>query len=178
MKKLFTPKLLIVIVTLACLAGGAFAQKPRTENVRQADRVPPGQVRGEGRPNLMQELGLSTEQVQAMRRINQQRKPVEQAARGRFQDAQRALNMAIYADSVDEADVQAKLAEFQAAQAELARIKFTNELAVRKVLTPDQLLKFRELRRRFAEAREEFQNRPQRPRPLRRMRRGLPPPVN
>lgn len=177
MKKLLTPRLLVLIGTLLCLSVGVFAQRPRAENVRQGDRLPPGEP-AEQRPNLLQELGLSTEQVQAVRRINQQRKPVEQAARQRFQEAQRALNMAIYGDSVNDSDVQTKLAEFQAAQSDLARIKFTNELAVRKLLTPDQLIKFRELRRRFAEARQEFQKRPLDNRPLRRMRRGIPPPVN
>lgn len=175
MKKLLTPKLLIMIGTVLCLAGGVFAQRPRAEIVRQGAELQPGQPRAERRPNLLQELGLSPEQIDAVRRINQQRKPAEQAARRRFQDAQRALNMAIYGESVDDADVQAKLSEFQAAQSELARIKFTNELAVRRVLTPDQLIKFRELRRRFAEAREEFQNRPRGDRPLRPFRRGLPP---
>jgi Spy/CpxP family protein refolding chaperone len=179
MKKLFNPRLLILIGTVLCLSVGVFAQNPRPEEVRQGDRFQPGQPSpaAEQRPNLLQELGLSQEQVQAVRRINQQRKPVEQAARRRFQEAQRALNMAIYGDDVNDADVQAKLTEFQTAQAELARIKFTNELAVRKVLTPDQLIKFRELRRRFAEAREELQNRPIN-RPLRRLRRGNLPPVN
>jgi Spy/CpxP family protein refolding chaperone len=175
MKKLLTPRLFVLIGTLLCVSAGVFAQNPRAENVRQADRLQPAQPPAEQRPNLLQELGLSPEQIQAVRRINQQRKPVEQAARQRFQDAQRALNMAIYGDRVDDADVQLKLSEFQTAQAELARVKFTNELAVRKVLTPDQLTKFRELRRRFAEERREFQKRPAGRRPLRRLRRGLPP---
>ena len=100
----------------------------RLKNVRQLFgsivEFQPGQppVRGEQRPNLLQELGLSPEQIQSVRRINQQRKPLEQAARKRFQDAQRSLNMAIYGDSVDDADVQSKLAEFQAAQADLANL--------------------------------------------------------
>lgn len=175
MKKLLTPRLLVLIGTLLCLSAGVLAQKPRAEDVRQGERFQPGPPAAEGRPNLLRELGLSTEQIQEVRRINQERKPVEQAARQRFQEAQRALNIAIYGEKVNDADVQERLKDFQAAQAELARIKFTNELAVRKVLTPEQLIKFRELRRRFAEAR---QNMPPGDRPLRRMRRGNLPPIN
>jgi Spy/CpxP family protein refolding chaperone len=181
MKKLFNPQLFVLIGALLCSSAGVFAQNPRPEDVRQGDSFKPGPpTADEQRPNLLQELGLSPEQIQAVRRINQQRKPMEQAARQRFREATRALNMAIYADNADDADVRAKLTEFQAAQAELARIKFTNELAVRRVLTPPQLIKFRELRRRFAEARKEFQNGPKPPvdRPLRRIRRGNLPPVN
>lgn len=178
MSKLLTPKFLIFAGLLLCLSAGTFAQSPRPDNVRQGDQLQPGGPPVERRPNLQRELGLSAEQIEAVRRINQQRKPVEQAARRRFQEAQRALNMAIYSDIVDDADVQTKLREFQAAQAELARVKFTNELAVRKILTSDQLVKFRDLRRRFAEAREEFQDRRPRDRQLRRLRRGGLPPVN
>jgi len=83
--------------------------------------------------------------------------------------------MSIYGDTVDDSVVKERLREFQAAQAELARIKFTNELAVRKVLTPEQLVKFRELRRRFADAREE--GRAEGP-PFRRLRRGMRRPLN
>lgn len=179
MKKLFNPRLLVLIGTALCFSGGVAAQNVRPADVRQPGQFQPGQP-AEQRPNLLRELGLSREQIQAVRQINQERKPVEQAARRRFQEAQRSLNMAIYGDNVNDADVKTKLAEFQAAQADLAKIKFTNELAVRKLLTPDQLVKFRDLRRQFAEARQNMQKGPDQPvgRPLRRMRRGNIPPIN
>ncbi len=133
-------------------------------------------------PTSCCELGLSREQVQSMRRLNAERKPIENQARRRFQDANRDLNMAIYADTVNDETVQLKLKEFQAAQSELARIKFSNELAVRKLLTPEQLMRFRELRRRFAEVRENIEQRRGQPpgQPGRRpVRRGnQPPPIN
>jgi len=133
-----------------------------------------GGQRGDRRPNLFAELGLAPEQVQEIRRQNQERRPQMQAARRRMGDAQRNLDMAIYADTVvSEAEFQSRLKEFQAAEAELAQVRFAGELAVRKVLTPEQLVRFRELRRRFAEeARGRFEN----GRPL-RDGRGGPPPV-
>jgi Spy/CpxP family protein refolding chaperone len=70
-----------------------------------------------------------------------------------MQDAARNLDMAIYGDVVNDADVKARLREFQVAEAELSRLRFESELAVRKILTPEQLIKFRELRRQFAEER-------------------------
>lgn len=177
MRKLLTPMLLFMIVgTIACLSSGIVAQVPR--DVSDGRRLQPDEPPAGRRPNLLQELGLSPDQIRAVRQINQERKPVEQAARQRFQDAQRALNSAIYADEVSEADVQARLRDFQAAQADLAKIKFTNELAVRKLLTPEQLIKFRELRQRFADLRENFQKTPPANRPLRRLRRGALAPVN
>lgn len=179
MKKLIYPELFVLTAIMLFFSAMTAAQPVRSADVRQADKMQAA-APDERRPNLLRELGLTPEQVQAVRRINQERKPLEQAARRRFQDANRALNMAIYADAPDDADVQSKLGEFQASQAELARIKFTNELAVRRLLTPTQLLKFRELRRRFAEAREEMreEQKAMPNRPLRRLRRGGLPPTN
>jgi Spy/CpxP family protein refolding chaperone len=87
-------------------------------------------------------------------------------------EAMRNLDMAIYADNVTDAEFQNRLKEFQSAEAELARLRFESELAVRKVLTPEQLVKFRDLRRQFAEMRRNRDNRMQR----RGGRPGFPPP--
>ncbi|MGD9628057.1 MAG: Spy/CpxP family protein refolding chaperone [Pyrinomonadaceae bacterium] len=125
------------------------------------------------RPNLLQALGLSQEQVRQIRLMNRDRKPAMEAAQMRLREANRALDMAIYGDELDEANVQAKLLEFQAAQAEVARIRFRSELSLRKILTPEQLLKFRALRARVARDLEERVKRRglrQNDRPLQQMR--------
>ncbi len=173
------PRLSIFLALVFCLPLMALAQEQRPP-------MPPPDIQAgspnEPKPNLFLELGLSREQIQAIRRLNAERKPIEQEARRRFQDANRELNMAIYGDTPNDEVIQTRLKEFQAAQAELARIKFTNELAVRRVLTADQLNKFRTLRQRFAEARENNEKRGGTPlgRPgLRRFKRGnQPPPTN
>ena len=123
------------------------------------------------RPNLLAELGLSREQIQQIRRINQERRPAMMEAQRRMHDANRNLDMAIYKDTVSEEEFQARLKEVQAVQAELVRLRFETELAVRKVLTPEQLVRFRELRQRFEQMRENIQDK------RRDMRRdgGLPP---
>ncbi len=149
------PKSLFLAITIFGVAAIAYSQGQRPAGPPQETRFGQAGQPGGPRPNLMRELGLSPEQIRSIRLLNQERKPAERIARKRFQDANRALNQAIYADSVDDVEYRARLVEFQTAQAELARIKFSNELAVRKLLTPDQLLKFRELRRRFAEDRED-----------------------
>jgi Spy/CpxP family protein refolding chaperone len=168
------PRLSIFLLAMFCLPVALIAQDSGPDIVDDA-RSEQAKMR---RPDLFRELGLSEEQMQTLRRLNMDRKPVEQQARRRFQEASRELNFAIYADAVNDAVFQARLKDFQDAQAELARIKFSNELAVRKILTPEQLGKFRELRRRFAEARENMKNRPgqRRGQPaLRRLRRANPP---
>lgn len=174
------PKLSIITAVLLCLPMSILAQDARPANPppdAQLDRPDEGR-----RPNLLRELGLSREQIQTIRKLNVERKPIEMEARRRFKDANRELNMAIYSDSTSDETFQTHLKEFQTAQAELARIKFSNELAVRRLLTREQLVKFRELRQRFAEARENIEKRQGdrfgRP-ALRRLKRGnQPPPIN
>ena len=101
------------------------------------------------RPNLMRELGLTQDQVKEIRRINQSNRGDVRAAQQKVGEARRDLDQAIYAEKVDETTVQIRLKEFQDAQAEIARLRFNTEFAIRKILTPEQLLKFRDLRERF-----------------------------
>ena len=110
------------------------------------------------RASALQQLALSPAQRQEIRRINIARKPVMDEAQNRLREANRALDETIYADQVNDTDVQARLKDLHAAQAEVARIRYMSEVAVRKVLTPEQLVRFRELRRDFELARERIQN--------------------
>lgn len=140
--------LLFVTIMVAVAVGGHGQQSPPQDELVERDEQQ--QAR---RPNLLAELGLSPEQVQQIRRVNQGRRPAMINARRRMGDAARNLDVAIYGDVVSEEEVQTRLKEFQAAEADLSRLRFEGELLVRKILTPEQLLRFRELRRRFAEER-------------------------
>lgn len=110
------------------------------------------------RPNLLQELGLTQEQRQQIRRLNAEKQPMMREAQMRLREANRNLDQAIYADNVSETEVQARMREAQLAHAEVIRIRSLTELAVRKVLTPEQLAKFREVRSRFADRMENRKN--------------------
>jgi Spy/CpxP family protein refolding chaperone len=136
-------KLALSLFAITLFAGGSLAQ----------ERMPdPQATPQEEKPNLLQQLGLTPDQMREVRQLNQQRKPLVDEAQRRFREANQALDAAIYADNVDENEVKARLSELQQAQAEIARIRFTNELAIRRILSPEQLGRFRELRRQFAEA--------------------------
>ena len=136
-------KLTLSLLTMAVLTLGALAQ----------ERIPDPQATPQDeKPNLLHQLGLTPDQTRQVRQLNQQRKPMMEEAQRRVRAANQALDAAIYADNVDENDVKARLNELQQAQFEVARIRFTNELAIRKILTAEQLGHFRELRRQFADA--------------------------
>lgn len=77
------------------------------------DGPPPQRpISGEDRPNLLRELGLSPDQIQQIRRMNQSRKPLMEEAAKRLRDANRALDMAIYSDAVNEEEFVARLRDF------------------------------------------------------------------
>lgn len=157
----YTTLFLFLLIGMAGAGPRALAQEPpRPDDAVHDD---PKQQR----PNLFAELGLSPDQVQQIRRLNQERRPRMQQARRRMFEAQRNLDMAIYGDSMSDSDFNAQLKEFQAAEAELSKLRFESELEVRRVLTPEQLVRFREMRRRFAEARNQNQQRRQDRRPHR-----------
>lgn len=158
---------LILLAGLLITSAPAYGQDgPPTGNPEHEDRP------GNRRPNLLSELGLSPDQIQQIRRLNQERKPAMMEAQRRMREANRNLDIAIYGETISDADFQTRLSALHAARAELDRLRFEGELAVRKVLTPEQLIRFREIRRRFAEARQNnLQDR------RRQRRRSGPPPA-
>lgn len=103
---------------------------------------------------LLRQLGLTREQIQQIRQLNMERKPFLQEAQQRFRAANRALDEAIYADQSSEDTVKSRLKDVQAAQAEVVKIRYSNEFAIRKILTPDQLVLFRGLRQKFAQSQQ------------------------
>jgi Spy/CpxP family protein refolding chaperone len=147
MNKMLSPKL--VLLAIFAFAGSV--------SILAQDNPPPDNTRPQNggrpqakRPDVLRSLGLSPEQLQQVRKMNQARKPLMDAAMVRVRNANRALDEVIYADNLDEAAFQANLKEVQLAQAEAAKLRYLNELGLRKILTPEQLARFRELRQRFA----------------------------
>jgi len=152
------------------LAGAVAAQdnkapEPQPDTPQANANRPP-----ENQGDLFRQLGLSVEQLQQIRHIKQEQRPLMDEAQKHFREANHALDEAIYADQVNDADFQARLRDVQAAQGEVQRLRFMNELAVRRILTPEQLVRFRELRERFEQARRNMQGRPFRDEGVRPMR--------
>ncbi|MFM9905252.1 MAG: Spy/CpxP family protein refolding chaperone [Pyrinomonadaceae bacterium] len=145
--------LILLAVFAFVLADRGFGQEARPDGQGQAVQNQPQDVRG----NALRQLGLSKEQIQQIRRLNMERKPLMDEAQRRFREANRALDEAIYADQVNDADVQNRLREVQLSQAEVAKVRYMNELSVRRILTQEQLIRFRELRQRFEKARENLE---------------------
>src|SRR6266404_1928795 len=156
--------LILERILVFCLVATAFATLASGQTSATPDPAKPQpQQKPPQKQDLLRELSLTPDQFQQIRRLNAERKPRMDEAQKRLKESNQALDEAIYSDQVSDQDFQDKLKAFQQAQAEVVRIRFHGELAVRKILTPDQLSKFRELRRKFDERRE-TQQQNQRPR--------------
>lgn len=153
-------RLLILASAVALFALSAVAQENRVDEPQDGDH-PVAERPPDPRFNLLRQLGLSREQIQRIRRMNAARRPLIRAAQIQFREANRLLDAAIYADEINEEDVRARLKDVQLAQAELISIRSLDELAVRRVLTVEQLIRFRELRSRFQRERIDIVERQQ-----------------
>ena len=147
-------RIFLLVTVLILFASAAIAQDTKPPEAQPTPNQPQ-----DVKTNVLRQLELSQEQIQQIRRVNMTRKPLMDEAQKRSREANRLLDEAIYADTINETDVQARLKEAQLAQADVARIRFMNEVAVRRILTPDQLVRFRELRQQFEQARENLETR-------------------
>lgn len=143
--------ILLTLLLIVLLAVSASAQdNPPPEGERMPPppqgpgmQQPPPDDRGE----ILRQLNLTQEQFRAIRKLLGDNGPKVREAQMDFRDAQEALDEAIYADNVDEALVQNLTKRSADAQATLMRLRTANEFAIRRVLTPEQVTKFRELRK-------------------------------
>lgn len=170
MKKFGLIRIAAAIVFLNLALANVSAQENSRED---ASLPPPAGV------TLLRELDLTNAQIRQIRDINRQRQPANRAARERLLGANNALDEAVYADDFDEAEVEMRLREVQTAQAEMMRNRIATETAIRRILTPAQLVRFRELRAVYGRQTENRQNRVQNQRrklPLRRLGNRRRPP--
>lgn len=126
---------LLLLCAPHALAQNATQQQPSEEAPAAADAA-----------SLLSQLNLSAAQVSQMREIREQSVPQARELTRRLNQARRALDETIYSDTADEALVEQRAREVSEAQAALVRLRAQTELRVRRVLTPEQLQTFRDLR--------------------------------
>lgn len=132
--------LALILLSIAAVQ----AQQPRPDGMKPPlpqDEPPPDK-----KPNLLQQLNLAPEQVQQLRRINQETREQIRAANQRQREARRALDAAIYAENPSREEVERLTRELSQAQAEMLKLRTGVEFRIRQILTPEQLARFRELR--------------------------------
>ncbi|QQS41832.1 MAG: periplasmic heavy metal sensor [Acidobacteriota bacterium] len=166
-----TSKILTAVLLILVAGSVAFGQVDTPGNdfvANEADRPERADI-------LRRELQLSQEQLRKIRILNAEMRPRMRDAQQAFRIARRDLDEAIYADELNEEDLRIKMRAVNEAQAEVNRLRAFSEVAVRKILSPEQLVRFRQLRQRFARQGERGVRRTDRPGGMRQMRRDRQP---
>lgn len=140
----------------------------------QGQRPPESQAQGREsqKHDLFRDLGLTKEQIDRIRELRRSGREDFMAAQRKLREANKALDIAIYADVLDGQLIETRIAEQNIAQAEVGRLKTMNELNLRKILTPEQLVKFREIRQMYAKRQSEMKARREARQNDRRRRKG------
>jgi len=126
-------------------APGARAQTGAAPPPTQAQESAATQANPNDPAALLKQLNLSPEQIAQVRAIQSENVPQARTLNQRLNQARRALDEAIYSDTVDEALIEQRARDVAYAQAALVRLRAQTELRVRRVLTPEQLQTFRQL---------------------------------
>jgi Spy/CpxP family protein refolding chaperone len=144
------------LVAASCgFAFALFTQSPNAARAQTAAATPQQSAQQQegavqSNPNdpvsLLGQLNLSQEQIGQMRSIQGESVPQARELTRRLNQARRALDEAIYSDAVEESLIEQRARDVADAQAALVRLRAQTELRVRRVLTPEQLQRFRDLR--------------------------------
>jgi len=152
--KLAIIKCFVIAVVAAVYSINIAAQSPPSMPVKDKESLEYQKPR-----DLFRELGLTKEQIDQIRALRSASRDEVSAAQKKLRETGKALDAAIYADLLDEQIIELRITERDQAQAEVSRLKTMNELELRKILTPEQLLKFRNIREMYTKRQEEIKQR-------------------
>lgn len=106
----------------------------------------PDQSQTFGPADPIEQLRLTPEQRQRIRRIVGENKDERQLTNRRVREANVALDQALDAEPIDETLIEQRVNDLAAAQAAQIRMRIRTELRIRRELRPEQLNTLRRLR--------------------------------
>jgi Spy/CpxP family protein refolding chaperone len=134
--------LLAMISILACTLVSVQGQTP-TPQPQAQDAT---QTQTTQAPNLQTELGLTPDQIQKWRALNQELRPQEIAGNLKVREAKRALAEAMEAPSPNEDQIKQRAKELADAQSAMTQLQALRQARVLQILTPEQRVKLREIK--------------------------------
>ncbi|HEY0321638.1 MAG TPA: Spy/CpxP family protein refolding chaperone [Pyrinomonadaceae bacterium] len=136
-------KLALFLLLLIFSPAHIFAQDEQGAPPGQTDARPPNP---DG--DLVRQLNLTPDQIEKIKTIREGNREIRRQIGIRIRAARIALDRAIYVENADDAVVERRARELAEAQAAQVRLQAMAELGVRRILTPEQLQTFRDLRLR------------------------------
>ncbi|HEV7682011.1 MAG TPA: periplasmic heavy metal sensor [Pyrinomonadaceae bacterium] len=144
-----------ILTLLALLAVLVFPAAVRVsgQNVQQPATAP------ETQPNAdpIRQLNLSPEQREQIRSIRENNRTERLAIKSHLDNANRALEEVLNAETPDESLVEQRLRDVAAAQASVMRMRILTEIRIRRVLTQEQRTLLRSLQQQAQQERRERQ---------------------
>jgi Spy/CpxP family protein refolding chaperone len=145
-------KLQILTFLATLLFGGVLSATGQTMQPQAGPPMPP-QRRFGGDP--IRQLNLTPEQREQIRLLREANREERATVNHRVRETNRALEEVLDSDSPDESVVEQRVREAAAAQAAAMRMRIINEVKIRRVLTPEQRVLLRGMRKHAQEARGE-----------------------
>ncbi|MCA1591703.1 MAG: periplasmic heavy metal sensor [Acidobacteria bacterium] len=142
----FIPRLAFAFALLFSFASAVLAQGQPVAPQQEAAPAQAKPAHVGGAASLLMQLNLKPEQIEQMKEIRRQSEPEARALMKRRNQARRALDEALYSDTLDDAAIEQRAHELAEAHAALVRLEAQTQLRVRRVLTIEQLQMFRSLR--------------------------------
>ena len=130
----------ILAGTLVSVQAQTSTQQPPTQDATQAQTTQA--------PNLQVELGLTPDQIQKWRAMNQELRPQEVAGTVKVRQARLALAEAMEAQSPNEDVIKQRAKELADAQSVMTQLQALRQARMLQILTPDQRIKLKEIRER------------------------------
>jgi Spy/CpxP family protein refolding chaperone len=143
--KINTPTISLAIAfLLAC----AFSSTQAQTTAPQTQKQDTAATQTTQTPNLQTELGLTPDQIQKWRALNQDLGPQERAGVQKVRQAKRALADAMESPNPNEEVIKQRAKELADAQSAMTQLQALRQARVLQMLTPEQRVKLREIRQR------------------------------
>lgn len=140
-----TTDVLILLLTIIFILAGALVSAQAQTATQQPPTQDATQTQTQA-PNLQTELGLTPDQIQKWRALNQELRPQEVAGNVRVRQAKRALDEAMEAQNPNEEVIKQRAKELADAQSAKTQLEALRQARVLQILTPDQRVKLKEIK--------------------------------
>jgi Spy/CpxP family protein refolding chaperone len=141
-----TTDVLILLLTIIFILAGTLVSVQAQTATPQPPTQDATQTQTTQAPNLQTELGLTPDQIQKWRMLNQELRPQEVAGNLKVREAKRALADAMEAPTPNEDLIKQRAKELADAQSAMTQLQALRQARVLQILTPEQRVKLREIK--------------------------------
>ena len=149
-----TTDVLILLLTIVFILACALVSVQAQTSTQQPQTPDATETQTTQAPNLQTQLGLTPDQIQKWRALNQELRPQEVAGNLKVREAKRALSEAMEAPTPNEDLIKQRAKEFADAQSAMTQLQVLRQARVLQILTPEQRVKLKEIKEKVQAIRQ------------------------